>query len=129
MCTARHRVFVLHAHLVFVTRYRHPVFAAASPAASRAPISLLRQYIEQRTGGRPEFRRFWLGMMISRVGDAFTTVTLSWVVVSIAGAFQLGLVLMCYGLPRIVSGPVAGRLIDRYRPRVLLTVDNAARGC
>jgi predicted MFS family arabinose efflux permease len=81
-----------------------------------------------QVGRRPEFRRFWLGMMISRVGDAFTTVTLSWVVLSIAGPFQLGLVLMCYGLPRIVSGPVAGRLIDRYRPRVLLTVDNAARG-
>ncbi len=27
--TGRHCVFVLHAHLVFVTKYRHPVFAAA----------------------------------------------------------------------------------------------------
>jgi putative transposase len=26
--TGRHCVFVLHAHLVFVTRYRHPVFTA-----------------------------------------------------------------------------------------------------
>ena len=25
----RHRVFILHAHLVFVTQYRHPVFTAA----------------------------------------------------------------------------------------------------
>jgi REP-associated tyrosine transposase len=26
--TGRHRVFILHVHLVFVTKYRHPVFTA-----------------------------------------------------------------------------------------------------
>lgn len=76
---------------------------------------------------RREFRRFWLGMMISRSGDAFTVVALSWVVLDITGPFQLGVVLMCFGLPRIVSGPMAGHLLDRFRPRVLLTADNAAR--
>jgi hypothetical protein len=39
---------------------------------------------------RPAFRRFWLGMMISRAGDAFTTVAVSWVVLDIAGPLQLG---------------------------------------
>ena len=82
----------------------------------------------RRAAGRPAFRRFWLGMMISRAGDAFTMVALSWVVLGIAGPAQLGLVLMCFGLPRIVSGPVAGRLLDRFRPRPLLAADNAARG-
>ncbi len=77
---------------------------------------------------RRPFRRFWLGMMISRAGDAFTLVALSWVVLGIAGPAQLGVVLMCFGLPRIVSGPVAGRLLDGGRPRLLLAVDNAARG-
>ena len=81
-----------------------------------------------QVGRRPEFRRFWLGMMISRAGDAFTTVALSWVVLDMAGPFQLGVVLMCFGLPRIMSGPVAGRLLDRSSPRVLLMADNAARG-
>jgi MFS family permease len=74
------------------------------------------------------FRRFWLGMMISRAGDAFTLVALSWVVLGIAGPVQLGVVLMCFGLPRIVSGPVAGRLLDGARPWLLLAADNAARG-
>jgi MFS family permease len=74
-------------------------------------------YLE--VGRRPAFRRFWLGMMISRAGDAFTTVTLAWVVLDIAGPVQLGVVLMCFGLPRIVSGPVAGRLLERFRPRNL----------
>jgi phosphoglycolate phosphatase len=76
--------------------------------------------------GLRAFRRFWLGMMISRLGDAFTLVALSWVVLSIAGPAQLGLVLLCFGLPRIVSGPVAGRLLDGTRPRLLLAADNAA---
>jgi predicted MFS family arabinose efflux permease len=67
-------------------------------------------------------------MMISRAGDAFTLVALSWVVLGIAGPAQLGVVLMCFGLPRIVSGPVAGRLLDGTRPRLLLAADNAARG-
>ena len=44
-----------------------------------------------RVGRRKAFRRFWLGMMISRAGDAFTTVALSWVVLDIAGPVQLGL--------------------------------------
>jgi MFS family permease len=77
---------------------------------------------------RPSFRRFWLGMLISRAGDAFTLVALSWVVLGIAGPVQLGVVLACFGLPRIVSGPVAGRLLDGARPRLLLAADNAARG-
>jgi predicted MFS family arabinose efflux permease len=83
-------------------------------------------YLE--VGRRPAFRRFWLGMMISRAGDAFTAVTLAWVVLDIAGPVQLGVVLMCFGLPRIVSGPVAGRVLERFRPRNLLAADNAARG-
>ena len=74
------------------------------------------------------FRRFWLGMMISRAGDAFTAVALSWVVLDIGGPFQLGIVLMCFGLPRIVGGLVAGRVLDRWNPRLLLAADNAARG-
>ena len=86
----------------------------------------LRGYVG--VGRRPAFRRFWLGMMISRSGDAFTLVALSWVVLQIASPVQLGVVLMCFGLPRIVGGPLAGRLLDRSRPRILLALDNAGRG-
>lgn len=81
------------------------------------------QVVRHRT-----FRRFWLGMMISRAGDAFTVVALSWVVLDIAGPVQLGVVLACFGLPRIVGGPIAGHLLDRFQPRILLAADNSARG-
>ncbi|GAA3551066.1 MFS transporter [Amycolatopsis ultiminotia] len=76
----------------------------------------------------PVFRRFWLGMLISRAGDAFTTLALSWLVLTVAGPAELGVVLLCFGLPRIFSAPVAGRLLDRFQARVLLGWDNALRG-
>jgi predicted MFS family arabinose efflux permease len=72
-------------------------------------------------------RRFWLGGLISRTGDMVTTVALSWLVLSIAGPAELGIALLCFGLPRMFSSPVAGRLLDRYEPRLLLGWDNALR--
>lgn len=73
------------------------------------------------------FRRFWLGMMVSRCGSAFTVVALSWLVLDLAGPRELGLVLLCSGLPILVCGPVAGRLLDRFPVRLLLGWDNAVR--
>src|SRR5579863_3761033 len=108
----------------------------ASPAdggardAPRGEGGRLRRLVQHyaEVGRHRAFRRFWLGMMISRAGDAFTVVALSWVVLDIAGPLQLGVVLMCFGLPRIVTGPIAGRALDRPDPRLLLAADNAARG-
>jgi len=86
----------------------------------------IQRYVQ--VGRYPAFRRFWLGMMISRAGDAFTVVALSWVVLDLAGPLPLGVVLMCFGLPRAASGPVAGRILDRSDPRLLMAADNAVRG-
>jgi len=66
-------------------------------------------------------------MLISRTGDTFTTVAVSWLVLRLAGPAQLGIVLLCFGLPRLVTAPWAGRLLDRGRARPLLVVDNAVR--
>src|SRR4051812_10736797 len=78
--------------------------------------------------GNPSFRRFWLGMLISRTGDVVTVVAISWLVLELAGPAALGLVVLCQGLPRVVAGPIAGRLLDRVQPRLLLGWDNAVRG-
>lgn len=74
------------------------------------------------------FRRFWLGLTVSRCGSAFTVVALSWLVLDLAGPRELGLVLLCSGAPILVSGPIAGRLLDRFPARLLLGWDNALRG-
>ena len=66
--------------------------------------------------------------MVSRCGSAFTVVALSWLVLDLAGPRELGLVLLCSGLPILVCGPIAGRLLDRYPVRLLLGWDNAVRG-
>jgi predicted MFS family arabinose efflux permease len=74
------------------------------------------------------FRRFWLGVMVSRCGSAFTVVALSWLVLDLSGPRELGLVLLCSGLPVLVCGPIAGGLLDRFPARLLLGWDNALRG-
>jgi len=76
---------------------------------------------------RPAFTRFWLGTMLSRTGDQFTVVALAWLVLDIAGPGDLGLVLASFGLPAIISGPVAGRLLDHFQPRILMTLDSLGR--
>ena len=76
---------------------------------------------------RRAFRRLWLGVMLSRTGDQFTVVALSWLVLDRAGPGVLGIVLMFFGLPALFAGPVAGRFLDRYQPRSVMGLDNVAR--
>ncbi|GAA3464744.1 hypothetical protein GCM10018963_67570 [Saccharothrix longispora] len=45
----------------------------------------------------------------------------------LAGPAGLGLLLLSSGLPLLVTGPVAGRLLDRFPARLLLGWDNALR--
>lgn len=73
------------------------------------------------------FRRMWLGIMLSRTGDQFTLVSLMWFVLDLSGAGAAGLVLASFGLPSLASGPVAGRLLDRFQPRVVMALDNLGR--
>jgi hypothetical protein len=70
----------------------------------------IRDYIA--VGRRKAFRKFWLGMMISRAGDAFTVVALSWVVLDIVGPLQLGVVPTCFGLTSTAS-PSSARCFRR----------------
>lgn len=77
--------------------------------------------------GRSAFRRMWFGIMLSRTGDQFTVVALMWFVLELSGAGAAGLVLASFGLPALVSGPVAGRLLDRLQPRIVMALDNLGR--
>src|SRR5262249_47860495 len=77
-------------------------------------------------GGRMGVRGFRLlagGQFASTIGDYCYAVALPWFVLSNHGSSTLlGLVLACYGLPRMVLIPVGGVLADKVGPRRLMMV-------
>src|SRR5215813_3863819 len=88
----------------------------ARTAAARAPL------------GRPAFQRLWLGLSISYLGDQFTVIALLWFVLQLTGSgAAVGLVILCFDLPGVVTGAILGRLLDRQQPRLVMGVDNLAR--
>jgi predicted MFS family arabinose efflux permease len=76
----------------------------------------------------PAFERLWLGLSISYLGDQFTIIALLWFVLQLTGSgAAVGLVILCFDLPGVVTGSIFGRLLDRYQPRLVMGVDNLAR--
>lgn len=75
------------------------------------------------------FRRFWLGLMASATGDELTKVAFVWFVYEKTGSAEaLGLLMLCFTGPIVVGGFVAGWLLDRFDRRLVMTIDNLARG-
>jgi predicted MFS family arabinose efflux permease len=76
----------------------------------------------------PAFRRLWLGLSISNLGDQFTIIALLWFVLQLTGSgAAVGLVILCFDLPGIITGAILGGLLDRYQPRLVMGFDNLAR--
>lgn len=76
----------------------------------------------------PAFQRLWLGLSVSNLGDQFTTIALLWFVLQLTGSgAAVGLVILCFQLPGVVTGAVLGRLLDRLQPRLVMGMDNLAR--
>ena len=79
---------------------------------------------------RPAFLRLWLGLMLSRMGDQLTTVALIWFVLQLTNSgVAVGLVVLCFQLPAMLSGPIIGVCLDRYQPQLVMAVDNFSRAC
>src|SRR4030095_1925565 len=67
----------------------------------------------------PAFQRLWMGLSISYLGDQFTIIALLWFVLQLTGSgAAVGLVILCFNLPGVVTGAILGRLLDRYPPPV-----------
>src|SRR4030095_3875309 len=76
----------------------------------------------------PAFRRLWLGLSISNLGDQFTIIALLWFVLQLTGSVAaVRLVILCFDLPGIITGAILGGLLDRYQPRLVMGFDNLAR--
>jgi predicted MFS family arabinose efflux permease len=78
--------------------------------------------------GRADVRRLAAGLLLSRTGDQLTTIALLWFVLDLTGSsVAVGLVVLCAGLPPVVTGPLLGRVLDRWSPRRVMIADNLAR--
>jgi MFS family permease len=78
--------------------------------------------------GGPAVRRLAAGLLLSRTGDQPTTIALVWFVLDLTGSgVAVGLVLLCAGLPPVVTGPLLGRVLDRWPLRRVMVADNLAR--
>jgi MFS family permease len=77
--------------------------------------------------GNHNYRRFFLGQLVSLVGTWMQTVALSWLVLQLSGsATMIGLVLAVQTLPVLVLAPYGGLVADRFdKRRVLLGTQSA----
>ena len=71
--------------------------------------------------GNRNFRRLWLGTVISLLGDWFNTIALYVLITQLTGSpLALGAVFITKMLPWALSAPLAGVLVDRYNRRRLM---------
>ena len=71
------------------------------------------------------FRRLWIGNLISLLGDWFNTIALYSLVSELTGSpFALGAVFITKMLPWALSSPLAGMVVDRFnRRRLMIAAD------
>ncbi len=75
-----------------------------------------------------DFRLLFSGQMASTLGDAFYAVALPWLLLSSGHSPQdLGIVLACYGVPRVATLLLGGALSDRLGPRSVMLLSDCAR--
>lgn len=75
-----------------------------------------------------DFRRLWLGNIISLLGDWFNFIALISVIGEMTGSpFALGVVFIAKMLPAAIASPVAGLLVDRFDRRRLMIISDVVR--
>ena len=78
--------------------------------------------------GNRNFLLFFSGQLISRLGDGIYTLGLVWLMhVLTNSTLLMSLTLAASFVPRIVLGPMAGVLADRWRKRRILIITDAVR--
>ena len=71
--------------------------------------------------GNVNFRRLWIGNLISLLGDWFNTIALYTLVSELTGSpLALGAVFITKMLPWALASPIAGVMVDRYNRRRLM---------
>lgn len=71
--------------------------------------------------GNVDFRRLWIGNIVSLLGDWFNTIALYTLVAELTGSpFALGAVFIAKMLPWALASPIAGLIVDRFNRRRLM---------
>lgn len=74
------------------------------------------------------FVQYWLGYLLSALGDGVFDIALAWIVVEITGSgLVMGSIMLTMGLPRIVLMLVGGVVTDRMSPRLIMVISDLAR--
>ncbi len=77
----------------------------------------------------PGYTRLWIAQAVSFLGDWFSTVALSAIVVRFSNGSGLAVsaLLVAHFLPPLIVGPFAGVLVDRMNRKMLLIVSDVLR--
>src|SRR5512143_3138930 len=85
-------------------------------------------YVELLRGNR-NFRRLWLGRLISQTGDWFNSVALFTLLLNLTGSGEaVGIVLIIKLLPQFLVTPIAGVVADRFNRKSIMIAADVLRG-
>jgi predicted MFS family arabinose efflux permease len=85
-------------------------------------------YIELLRGNR-DFRRLFVGGLVSQTGDWFNSVALFTLLLSLTGSGEaVGYILIIKLLPSFFVGPLAGVVADRFNRKTIMIVADLVRG-
>jgi MFS family permease len=75
------------------------------------------------------FLLLWQGQLVSCLGDAFYSIALGfWVLDKTGSSATMGILMAAVGIPRVVIGPFAGVLVDRFDRKKLILLGDFIRG-
>jgi MFS family permease len=76
-----------------------------------------------------DFRRLWVGGIISQTGDWFNSVALFTLLLSMTGSGEaVGYIFILKLLPTFFFGPFAGVLADRFNRKTIMIAADLLRG-
>jgi hypothetical protein len=79
---------------------------------------------------RSSFRNLWIALALSLVGDFFSYIAISWLVLQLTGSsLALGAVLLVQAVPRAALMLVGGAVVDRLSARVSMLASMGLRVC
>ena len=77
----------------------------------------------------PDYTRLWIAQAISLLGDWFSTIALSTIVVKYSGGSGIAVsgLLLARFIPPLIVGPFAGVLVDRFNRKWLMIISDILR--